>query len=184
MAFISLEKSTVLACALTATCLASPASAAQFLFTFDSEGVDVTGTLTTTDVPDALGAVEITAASGTASGFGAITLIARQGFAGNDNLLFPGTGQLLSANGFSFSAAGLNANLFFSTALGSFVLFGSTATSTGALGIGTFAVTPVVTDPVPAIPEPSTWALMLLGFGLVGAALRRPRIASATLTYG
>ncbi|MXO86425.1 cistern family PEP-CTERM protein [Altererythrobacter aurantiacus] len=28
---------------------------------------------------------------------------------------------------------------------------------------------------VPAVPEPGTWALLLLGFGFVGAAMRRPR---------
>ncbi|WP_375420282.1 PEPxxWA-CTERM sorting domain-containing protein [uncultured Sphingomonas sp.] len=27
--------------------------------------------------------------------------------------------------------------------------------------------------PVQAVPEPATWALMLVGFGLVGAAMRR-----------
>lgn len=30
-----------------------------------------------------------------------------------------------------------------------------------------------------AVPEPATWALMIAGFGLAGAALRRRRIASA-----
>ncbi|BAK65902.1 hypothetical protein SLG_12270 [Sphingobium sp. SYK-6] len=29
--------------------------------------------------------------------------------------------------------------------------------------------------PSPAVPEPATWALMMAGFGLVGAGLRRPR---------
>lgn len=28
-------------------------------------------------------------------------------------------------------------------------------------------------DPAPAVPEPSTWAMMILGFGLVGAAMRK-----------
>ena len=33
----------------------------------------------------------------------------------------------------------------------------------------------------PAVPEPATWALLLLGFGLAGAALRRrPSPAAAT----
>lgn len=34
---------------------------------------------------------------------------------------------------------------------------------------------PVVQPPVAAIPEPGTWALMLIGFGLCGAVLRRRR---------
>lgn len=42
-------------------------------------------------------------------------------------------------------------------------------------------------QPVPAamsqgaIPEPGTWAMMLLGFGLIGLAMRRHRPASQTL---
>lgn len=35
----------------------------------------------------------------------------------------------------------------------------------------------IVPDP-PTIPEPTTWALMLLGFGAAGAALRRRRAAA------
>lgn len=31
----------------------------------------------------------------------------------------------------------------------------------------------------PAVPEPATWAMMIAGFGLVGAAVRRRRIATA-----
>ncbi|TCD06599.1 PEP-CTERM sorting domain-containing protein [Erythrobacteraceae bacterium CFH 75059] len=42
----------------------------------------------------------------------------------------------------------------------------------GLINVGTG---PVVTPPSGAVPEPSTWALMLLGFGAVGAALRRTR---------
>lgn len=35
-------------------------------------------------------------------------------------------------------------------------------------------VTPVTpTTPVAAVPEPATWAMMILGFGMVGAAMRR-----------
>ncbi|MBY9061427.1 PEPxxWA-CTERM sorting domain-containing protein [Sphingomonas yunnanensis] len=30
-----------------------------------------------------------------------------------------------------------------------------------------------------AVPEPSTWAMMVLGFGLAGAAIRRRRAAGA-----
>lgn len=32
---------------------------------------------------------------------------------------------------------------------------------------------------LPAVPEPATWAVMILGFGLAGAALRRQRVRGA-----
>jgi hypothetical protein len=32
-----------------------------------------------------------------------------------------------------------------------------------------------VGDPVPAVPEPATWGMMLLGFGAIGASMRRKR---------
>ncbi len=35
-------------------------------------------------------------------------------------------------------------------------------------------------DPAPAIPEPATWAMMIGGFGLIGAAARRRR---TTVTF-
>ncbi|MGI4875962.1 MAG: PEPxxWA-CTERM sorting domain-containing protein, partial [Janthinobacterium lividum] len=31
--------------------------------------------------------------------------------------------------------------------------------------------------PVPGVPEPTSWALMIAGFGAVGAAARRRRVA-------
>ncbi|MBL8770948.1 MAG: PEP-CTERM sorting domain-containing protein [Phenylobacterium sp.] len=39
---------------------------------------------------------------------------------------------------------------------------------------GSFSVPPVV-EVGPAVPEPATWAMMILGFGASGAALRRRR---------
>lgn len=32
---------------------------------------------------------------------------------------------------------------------------------------------------IPGIPEPATWAMLITGFGLVGAAMRRRRVAAA-----
>jgi hypothetical protein len=32
---------------------------------------------------------------------------------------------------------------------------------------------------MPPIPEASTWAMMIAGFGLVGSAMRRRRLAAA-----
>ncbi|RAK64475.1 hypothetical protein DJ019_14305 [Phenylobacterium kunshanense] len=36
-----------------------------------------------------------------------------------------------------------------------------------------------IVDPVAGVPEPTTWALMILGFGGAGAVLRRARSAQA-----
>jgi hypothetical protein len=33
----------------------------------------------------------------------------------------------------------------------------------------------VFLDITTAVPEPATWAMMILGFGLVGGAMRRPK---------
>jgi hypothetical protein len=60
----------------------------------------------------------------------------------------------------------------------------------GIGGIGGIGATPTpptttppppVETPVPAVPEPGTWMLMLLGFGIAGTAARRGRRSSAAL---
>lgn len=38
--------------------------------------------------------------------------------------------------------------------------------------------------PIPNVPEPATWAMLVLGFGVAGAALRRTRRVRANLAYG
>jgi hypothetical protein len=53
-------------------------------------------------------------------------------------------------------------------------VFGDTST-TGAL-VTTFNLT------ASGVPEPASWALMLLGFGIAGAAMRRQR-QRATLQF-
>ena len=42
-----------------------------------------------------------------------------------------------------------------------------------------FIHTDFINESIAAIPEPTTWALMIGGFGLAGAALRRRRAAFA-----
>lgn len=48
---------------------------------------------------------------------------------------------------------------------------------------GTASVTGRFTLISNAVPEPSTWALMLLGFGAVGAAMRSPKRRRMTVAY-
>lgn len=42
---------------------------------------------------------------------------------------------------------------------------------------------PVVAPPMGAVPEPATWAMMLLGFGFVGGALRSARSRKNKITF-
>jgi hypothetical protein len=51
--------------------------------------------------------------------------------------------------------------------------------STWGLGRIDFYVAAIAAPPVTGVPEPAAWALMILGFGGVGAALRRRRLAAA-----
>ncbi len=54
------------------------------------------------------------------------------------------------------------------------------ATSGATVGADIDAVGAISTKPSGVVPEPATWALMLLGFGGLGAALRRRRGAPAS----
>lgn len=47
-------------------------------------------------------------------------------------------------------------------------------------GTITFTYEPTVTA---AVPEPATWAMMLIGFGVVGTGLRRRNAVKTTVTY-
>ncbi|MGL4543778.1 MAG: PEPxxWA-CTERM sorting domain-containing protein, partial [Polymorphobacter sp.] len=59
------------------------------------------------------------------------------------------------------------------------VTFSGTAKSIEFAGVANFVVFDDVTfgsaTPGPGVPEPASWALMIAGFGLVGASLRRRR---------
>lgn len=44
---------------------------------------------------------------------------------------------------------------------------------------GSAPIAPVLATIAPPVPEPQTWAMMIIGFGLVGAAIRRRRPALA-----
>ncbi|EQA98614.1 hypothetical protein L288_20395 [Sphingobium quisquiliarum P25] len=37
--------------------------------------------------------------------------------------------------------------------------------------------------PLPAVPEPATWAMMLLGFGMIGFAARQRRRAKTEIKF-
>ena len=158
------------ALAVAATVLAAtPASAAKVLFSFTGSGQTGSGTLTTAD-PLAQGGTPITGITGLFNG-SAITGL--QGSFGNpDNLFYFADPIKLSFDGVSFtSASGAVANLYYSTARDSYRLFAS-ANGTGE-DSDFYAVEATFAPLAGGVPEPGVWALMLLGFGMLGGALRR-----------
>ena len=55
------------------------------------------------------------------------------------------------------------------------------ATQTGTTQRAVFGITAV---PFGAVPEPSTWMMMVLGFGAIGAGMRRSKTRSVSVAYG
>lgn len=73
---------------------------------------------------------------------------------------------------FSFSFSGASPTFSATT--------GSSGRSTRFSGTGTFASDPPPT--IPGVPEASTWAMMMIGFGVAGMAMRNGRARKSQLT--
>ena len=61
------------------------------------------------------------------------------------------------------------------------VSFGGTAKSIEFVGVANFVAFDDITfgSATPGVPEPETWAMMIAGFGMIGAAMRRRMVAVA-----
>jgi hypothetical protein len=164
---------------------AVPAAATQWFFSYSFPGLGTAGTpvtasgiLTTTDVLVG-GAYTITGIAGTRTFNNTVTnnitgLLAPN-VASNDNLLFVGGTALLSSQGFAFTVDG-NPQQNGTGGTGVEVVYYSSAGGGYSernlrVGFGSLTVTPV--------PEPSTWALMLGGLGVLAWSQRRRRPAPA-----
>lgn len=152
---------------------AAPADAAQYLVNYTSQYTIFSATVTTNDVADANGFYTITDMIGTRNGT-AITLLA----AGNlySDRLFKPTDPFVDDNGFTYESNGDWINVFNSTADADGVLecFAPPGEQFDCLINDTVGFTvQAVTPTGPAVPEPATWAMMVIGFGALGGALRR-----------
>ena len=99
-------------------------------------------------------------------------------FEGADNELFTNGFAFVGTTGISFeTAAGQSINIFRFFGQGTpptGTAYGELASAPGGFGVGTFTLT--------AVPEESTWALMLIGFaglGIAGYRASRKRVAAA-----
>jgi hypothetical protein len=102
-----------------------------------------------------------------------------------DNVVWPGAAQQLSNPGILFTgASGTEYNLFADDAV-HYELYTAVNGSWSNHSYGTIAMAQTFTQdsfdrPSLGVPEPASWALMILGFGAVGAVLRRRQAAAFT----
>ncbi len=85
-----------------------------------------------------------------------------------DNNFWPTSDPHFSNAGLLFTSLGAEYNLY-SNGPGSYTLYKAQGGGYGVNSTGTLALTA-------GVPEPATWTLMIAGFGLAGAALRRRRL--------
>lgn len=149
---------------------AGASQASQFFnFSYSGPGVSGSGVLTTSDAGSPF---TVTGITGTANGE-AITGLST--YASADNLIFYPTPPNVDFSGVSFSTASRDWGIGWTgTAYG---IVNSIDNPDGAC----CGISPIdfSLSQASGTPEPGAWALMLLGFGAMGASLRRSRRTAA-----
>lgn len=172
------SKLAMLAVTAAAIAASTPAMAADYLFSFagtnlfGGQPIIGAGTFSTDDMTvsqNGRDAQKIVGITGTYNG-SAITGLNPSIF-GADNFYYL-MGQFVSGNGLGFdTAAGTSVNLFAS--VGNYRVNSTNPFQTGFVDA---SATLVATG---AVPEPASWALLIVGFGAIGSALRNRRSALA-----
>ena len=103
-----------------------------------------------------------------------------------DNLLMPTSGPTVSWYGLMFTGASGDEYNLFSDNASTYELYRANAGGYQANSVGTLSIAAIQPQgPISfsqfggGVPEPAAWALMILGFGATGVALRRRRRALA-----
>lgn len=180
------------------TFFAAQAQASTWLLNYVSTGgapMTADLTLTASETLNAVGGFDVTGLTGDVNGDAVTGLIANpnqplwsysaDGMFMIDNVFFQ-TAPHVSWYGLFFAGASGNEYNLFSDNASTYELYraqsgvGYLANSTGTLtALAAAAARPDNGDFLGGVPEPATWALMILGFGAVGAQLRRRRRQSA-----
>lgn len=159
--------------AAIALATSSGASAADYLFNFQFDALGNFAAANIVYVADTLDPDSLTYVNGDVNGGTSPTLFRTFiGASGQRGYQF-GTSDL-------FAPAGTVVDVFF-RALSPFAAGQTYETDTAGRGVGTgsgafYQYTTgrlTITERMTAVPEPATWAMLILGFGAVGGALRR-----------
>lgn len=169
-------KIAALAAAVVATA-PTTASAAFYAVNYTSKDSSFSGIYETTDTADKKGFYTVIGLTGTRNG-SAVTLLPPRSdtymlMNVNDNLFNP-NGVYYTWYGLLYEADGVRYNIFKNDSL--FLEVHSIPFSDRSYNVTDFTVREVTA----AVPEPATWAMMIIGFGMVGAASRYRRRSVAT----
>ncbi|CAN5291409.1 hypothetical protein BH11PSE5_BH11PSE5_11060 [soil metagenome] len=145
-----------------------PAHAADYIVEFSGTGGNTVKLLITTASGIPSNGLAILSVSGlingstNVSGIGPINL---SGFL-TDNVLYPNADPAFTSFGVGFLSPGFTYNLW-GDAPGAYSFY--------AFNGSAYTIQSTGTASVAAIPEPATWGMMLLGFGMLGAGVRYRR---------
>ena len=153
---------TLAAVTATALLVAGSVSATTLDFTFSNATDSATGQFTTSNGAYPL---TITGITGTFDG-SAITGLS--GYAAADNTIYQPTPFYFSLGGVSFTSAGGAYNIYAYN--GGDYLLKSSVDPVGLPQNGQLLTVATI-----SVPEPATWAMMLVGFGFAGAVARTSR---------
>ena len=165
--------------AAAALIASTSASAAVYNFNFSGTGLFFgealvgSGTLTTNGVSQvsSLNGYTYQTITGITGTFNGSQITGLANVTGSNNLFYLTGPFFVDGNGLGFStAAGSAVNLFVTT---------DTRYRVNAGGLSTGFVTASASAAIAAVPEPATWAMMIGGFGVIGAAARRRRRVTA-----
>ena len=138
------------------------ATAGSYNFNFAVGNVTAAGTITTDTTGHATWITGLVNATDPITGLSS--------YAGADNNLYS-TGAWVTFGGLSFSTASVGDFNLYNSGQGYYGFLSSVTNSSGTAD-GRFA-----TANIAAVPEPTTWAMMLIGFAGIGYSTRRRRRA-------
>lgn len=175
----------ILAGAAALCAVAASAEAKVYDFSFTGNGVSGNGVITTADSSSASSVTSVTGSvSDSFVGPGVFSITGLSSYAAADNILYPTAQPFVDYGGVSFTTDTGGA---FNLGLGGGGLYGLVLNSSvnNPVGYGNGGAdnpgSVNISMNVVAVPEPATWAAMLLGFGGIGAAMRSARRRQAVL---